>query len=150
MELEPIFSVVNSTAFFCWIFLFVFYKKDWIYTVIFSGVFVLMAITYLYFIVQGLGGDSQGGFDSLANVKLLFESDQAVLAGWIHYLVFDLFVGMWICNDGKKKDINRWILLPCLLFTFMLGPTGLLIYILVRSIKTKRFPQNPYGENSFS
>lgn len=150
MELETVFSIVNSTALFSWIFLFIFYKKKWIYTAIFSGVFVLMAITYLFYISQGLGGDSQGGFDSLANVKLLFESDQAVLAGWIHYLVFDLFVGLWICNDGKKKNINRWILLSCLLFTFMLGPTGLLIYIIIRSAKTKKFPQNPYDESAVS
>jgi hypothetical protein len=103
-----------------------------------------MACLYLYYILQGIGGDSQGGFDTLANVKLLFGKDEAVLAGWIHYLVFDLFTGMWICNDGDKRGINRWILLPCLVFTFMLGPTGLLIYTLIRFIHLKQYPQHPY------
>lgn len=150
MELEQVFTIVNSTAFFCWIFLFIFLKKKWIFKVIFSGVFVLMALTYLFFIIQGLGGESQGGFDSLANVKSLFSSDEAVLAGWIHYLVFDLFVGMWIAQDGTKRGINRWILLPSLLGTFMLGPVGLLLYIIIRSVRLKRFPHSPYDEELVS
>lgn len=150
MELEQVFTIVNSTAFFCWIFLFIFLKKKWIFQVIFSGVFVLMALTYLFFIIQGLGGESQGGFDSFANVKSLFSSDEAVLAGWIHYLVFDLFVGMWIAQDGTKRGINRWILLPSLLGTFMLGPVGLLLYIIIRSVRLKRFPHSPYDEELVS
>jgi len=146
MTLEQIFSTVNSAALFSWIFLFVFYKKKWVFTVIFSGVFVFMALTYIWFITSGLGGDSQGGFDSLANVKALFSKDEAVLAGWIHYLVFDLFVGMWITQDAKKRGINRWVILPCLLGTFMLGPAGLLLYIIIRTIHLKRFPHHPYDE----
>ena len=144
MDLEFIFSIANSTALISWILLFVLYQKRWVYTSLFSVVFVLMACLYLFFILQSIGGDSQGGFDSLANVKLLFGKDEAVLAGWIHYLVFDLFTGMWICNDGDKRGINRWILLPCLVFTFLLGPTGLLIYILIRIIYLKKYPQHPY------
>ncbi len=150
MELEQIFSIVNSMALFSWIFLFIFYKKKWVFQVIFSGVFVLMALTYIFFIAKGLGGNSDGGFNSLAQVKALFTSDQAVLAGWIHYLVFDLFVGMWICQDGNKRGINRWILLPCLLGTFMLGPAGLLLYIIIRSVHLKRFPHTPYDESLVS
>ncbi|MHA7129571.1 ABA4-like family protein [Algoriphagus namhaensis] len=150
MELETIFSLVNSAALLSWIFLFIFLRKKWIYQLIFSGVFVLMALTYLVFIFQGLGGESEGGFNSLAEVKALFGSDEAVLAGWIHYLVFDLFVGMWIAQDGSKRGINRWILLPCLLFTFMLGPTGLLIYLIIRSVKLKRYPHSPFDESLVS
>lgn len=144
MDLEVIFSIANSLALLSWILLFVLYQKRWLYTFLFSVVFVLMACLYLFFILKGIGGDSQGGFDTLANVKLLFGKDEAVLAGWIHYLVFDLFTGMWICNDGDKRGINRWILLPCLVFTFMLGPTGLLIYTLIRFIHLKQYPQHPY------
>ena len=127
--------------------LFVFFQKRWVYQLLFSGVFVALAIVYVIFIFKGLGGDSQGGFDSLANVKLLFTNDDAVLAGWIHYLVFDLFVGMWICQDTAKTGINRWLLLPCLFFTFMLGPAGLLLYIIIRVVYLRKFPQDPYAGN---
>lgn len=147
MNLELIFSIVNSLALACWILLFVFFQKRWVYQLLFSGVFVAMAIVYVIFIFKGLSGDSPGGFDSLANVKLLFTNDEAVLAGWIHYLVFDLFVGMWICQDTAKTGINRWILLPCLFLTFMLGPAGLLLYIIIRVIYLRKFPQDPYAGN---
>lgn len=147
MNLELIFSIVNTTALVCWVLLFIMYHKRWVYQALFSFVFTTMAVVYLVYILQGIGGDAPGGFDTLENVKLLFSKDEAVLAGWIHYLVFDLFVGMWICHDADKRGINRWILLPCLLLTFMLGPTGLLLYILIRVIYLKKFPQDPYAEN---
>ncbi len=147
MDLELIFSTANSLALFSWILLFVLFQKRWVYQLLFSGVFVAMGIVYLIFIVKSMGGDSQGGFDSLANVKVLFTNDEAVLAGWIHYLVFDLFVGMWICQDASKTGINRWVLLPCLLLTFMLGPSGLLLYIIIRIIFLRKFPQDPYAGN---
>jgi hypothetical protein len=147
MDLEIIFSIANSLPLASWILLFVFFEKRWVYQLLFSGVFVAMAIVYVIFIFKGLGGDSQGGFDSLANVKLLFSNDEAVLAGWIHYLVFDLFVGMWICQDTAKTGINRWLLLPCLFLTFMLGPVGLLLYIMIRVIYLRKFPQDPYADN---
>lgn len=150
MNLELIFSIANTTAFLCWIFLFVLYHKRWVYRLLFSYVFTFLAIGYLFFILKGIGTNSGGGFDSLANVKLLFSQDEAILAGWIHYLIFDLFVGMWICYDADRRGINRWILLPCLLLTFMLGPAGLLLYFLIRVGFMKKFSQDPYPENLIS
>lgn len=136
MNLEDVFSFVNTLAVFSWIALFVFYSKKWIYKVLFSGILVILSVTYIIFISQGLYGDVEGGFSSLAGVKALFQNDEALLAGWIHYLAFDLFVGMWISKDSWELKINRWLLLTCLLFTFMFGPVGLLLYILIRMVKT--------------
>lgn len=146
MSLEVIFSIANLTAFVCWILLFVLYHKRWVYRALFSFVMPILAAIYLIFILKGIGGDGSGGFDTLANVKQLFSKDEAVLAGWIHYLVFDLFVGMWICNDADKRGINRWLLLPCLLLSFLLGPAGLLLYIVIRMIFLRKFVQDPYSE----
>jgi hypothetical protein len=142
--LEAVFGMASTLAFFSWIALFIFYPRKWIYQTLFSGVFIILALTYLFYIIIGLGGDSEGGFNSLAEVKALFGSDEAVLAGWIHYLVFDLFVGMWITKDAWEKDINRWIVFPCLILTFMLGPVGLLTYFLIRGIKLKKLNQSPF------
>ena len=100
MNLELIFSIANTTAFLCWIFLFVLYHKRWVYRLLFSYVFTFLAIGYLFFILKGIGTNSGGGFDSLANVKLLFSQDEAILAGWIHYLIFDLF-------SVKFKKVTR-------------------------------------------
>lgn len=142
---ENVFLTVNSIAFFCWIFLFVFYEKAWIYKALFSFILVGLALTYAIFITKGFGGETNGGFDTLANLKVLFENDEAVLAGWIHYLVFDLFVGMWICWDSTRRTIGRWWILPCLIFTFMMGPVGLLLYFIIRVSKSGKYMQDPFS-----
>ena len=78
-------------------------------------------------------------FGSLNGVMELFTDKTAVTAGWVHYLAFDLLTGIWIKKNAQKYNIHHLILIPCLLLTFMLGPIGLLLYLLVRSIKTKQY-----------
>jgi len=144
MTLETVFSICSTLALLSWIALFAFYPRKWIYKLLFSGVLVLFALTYLYFIILGLSAESEGGFGSLSEIAALFQKEEALLAGWIHYLAFDLFVGMWITQDADKRGINRWLVLPCLFFTFMLGPVGLLMYIIIRMIRSKQLIQNPF------
>ena len=59
--------------------------------------------------------------------------------GWIHYLAFDLMVGWFIVNDAQKHEINRFLTIPCLLLSFMLGPTGLLLYLILRLMLRKQY-----------
>jgi hypothetical protein len=54
------------------------------------------------------------------------------LAGWIHYLAFDLLVGIWEVRDSHERGVPHWLVIPCLFFTFMLGPIGFLLYCAVR------------------
>jgi hypothetical protein len=103
-----------------------------------------MSSIYFFYITKGMAAGTGGSFDTLANVKLLFSNEEALLAGWIHYLTFDLFVGMWICHNADQRGINRWILLPCLVLTFMAGPLGLLLYIIIRMIHSKKLIQEPF------
>ncbi|WP_114752567.1 ABA4-like family protein [Pleomorphovibrio marinus] len=144
MELETAFTLANSVALISWVLLFVFYPRPWVYRVLFSVILVFLALFYLIYVIPGLITGGEGDFNSLAGVKSLFDNDEAVLAGWIHYLAFDLFTGMWITQDAFKRGFGRWLILPCLLFTFMLGPTGLLLYFLYRVVKQRRFLQDPY------
>ena len=147
MNLEQIFSLASGIALLSWIMLFAFYQKSWVYTLLFSFVLMLLATVYVFFLAKGLiFGEAEGGFNSLAEVKALMSSDQALLAGWIHYLAFDLFAGMWEAQDAKKRGVNRWLLLPCLLGTFMAGPFGLLLYFMVRSLKQGTLRQHPYDD----
>ncbi len=62
----------------------------------------------------------------------LFEEPEAVMAGWIHYLVFDLFIGAWEVRDARRLKIPHLAVVPCLVLTFMLGPVGLLLYLILR------------------
>jgi len=92
---------------------------------------VLLAAAYLAFIAIAI---AQDGFDprafgSLEGVMRLFDSRWATLAGWTHYLCFDLFVARWIMNDAP--DAGYW-LTPILFLTLMFGPVGLLCYLTVR------------------
>lgn len=82
------------------------------------------ALAYAVLIAISFGGD--GGFDSLASVRALFADDRALLAGWLHYLAFDLFAGRWIAERGVARGRPAWLLIPILALTFLLGPVGLL------------------------
>ncbi len=73
-----------------------------------------------------------GGFDTLANVQLLFKSEWAALAGWVHYLAFDLFVGAWIAQRVMQLGLSRLLLIPLLPLTFMFGPMGFVGFELAR------------------
>ena len=96
-----------------------------------------MSTAYLVLIVLFFG-KAEGGFDSLANVMKLFTNEWAVLAGWIHYLAFDLFVGSWEVKDAQANGISHWFVIPCLILTFLLGPIGFLLYSILRFFLAKK------------
>ena len=67
----------------------------------------------------------------------LFTNEWATLAGWIHYLAFDLFVGAWEVKDAQEKNISHWFVIPCLILTFLFGPIGFLLYSILRFFLSK-------------
>jgi len=102
-------------------------------------IITLFAIVYIWLIFQVFQPEDFEKFCSLNGVMELFTDKTAVTAGWVHYLAFDLLTGIWIKKNALKYNIPHLILVPCLLLTFMLGPIGLLLYLLVRLIKTKQY-----------
>ena len=137
---ESLFQYAGQLTMLGWILLAL--VPQWKYTrpiVQYGIISILLSFLYAYLIF--FGGDGGGidisAFGSLEGVMGLFTDPRAVLAGWVHYLAFDLWVGSWEVGDALKRGINRWLVLPCLLFTFMLGPVGLLMYLLLRLIVTK-------------
>ncbi|MCU0830123.1 MAG: ABA4-like family protein [Rhizobiaceae bacterium] len=76
-----------------------------------------------------------GGFGSLADVMALFTHPSIALAGWLHYLAFDLFVGAWIVRAARREGINHVLVLPCLVLTFLFGPAGFLAFSGLRAIR---------------
>ena len=93
---------------------------------------LLLGPFYIWALFFGEPAAEGAGFGSLQGVMLLFQSPTAVLGGWIHYLVFDLFIGAWIVRDAKRQGINHWLTLPFLFITLMAGPAGLMLYLLLR------------------
>lgn len=85
-----------------------------------------LAMSY-FFTVEG------GGYGSLDEVAALLGTREMLLAGWVHYLAFDLFIGGWIAAEADKVGVNRLIQAPILLLTFMFGPVGLAIFLAMRA-----------------
>ncbi|WP_186417080.1 ABA4-like family protein [Bosea sp. CS1GBMeth4] len=77
--------------------------------------------------------DAKGGFSSLDSVAALFASKPLLLAGWVHYLAFDLFLGNWMLRRSQAEAIPHWLMLPVLLATFLFGPFGYLAYLLIEA-----------------
>jgi hypothetical protein len=92
---------------------------------------VLLAVVYIVLIAAALPG-SEGGFSSLAGVSALFDNPWLLLAGWTHYLAFDLFVGGWEVRDAQSRGIPHLLVVPALVLTFLFGPAGLLLYLAIR------------------
>lgn len=139
MTLEILFLAGNFTAVAAWILLG--FAPDWKWTqrIVLSGaVSLVFAGIYIGVVIASIGTDG-GNFTSLEGVMTIFKNPIAVVAGWYHYLAFDLFIGTWQVKDAKKHKVNRWILLPCLFLTLWYGPVGLLSYFIVRAVVTKQF-----------
>jgi ascorbate-specific PTS system EIIC-type component UlaA len=137
MKAEQIFSIANMTALLSWLILLV--APRWTVTrkIILSGAIpLLLSAAYLILIVLFFGR-AEGGFGSLAEVMKLFTNEWAALAGWIHYLAFDLLVGVWEVKDSQARGISHWFVIPCLILTFLLGPIGFLLYCGLRFFLSK-------------
>lgn len=79
-----------------------------------------------------------GGFGSLAQVAALFRDPWALLAGWVHYLCFDLWVGAWAVRDAQRRGLPHARVVPALALTFLVGPVGLLLYCGLRGLGARR------------
>jgi hypothetical protein len=137
MTAEQIFQVANVVALAGWLLLAVLPGRAWVSTAV-SAVAIpaLLALTYTAVVVLQWSG-SEGGFGSLDEVAQLFANRWLLLAGWVHYLAFDLLVGSWEARDARVHGIPHWLVLPCLFLTFMFGPAGWLLYLAVRAVRGK-------------
>lgn len=88
-------------------------------------------------LIGGPGPPEGAGFTSLNGVRLLLSSPSALLAGWVHYLAFDLFIGTWETEVAPAARVPHWLLLPCLALTFVAGPVGLLLFLVLKAIRQR-------------
>src|SRR6186713_1887702 len=140
MSPDSIFQICSTIAMVGWVVLLII-SPFWssVDKFLIGIIITLFAVIYAWLIFQVFSPGDFEKFGSLNGVMELFTDKTAVTAGWVHYLAFDLLTGIWIKKNALKYNIQHWILIPCLLLTFMLGPIGLLLYLLVRLIKTKQY-----------
>ena len=135
MTASALFSAFNLLAVAGWLALAagVIMKRPWLRDTL-AGTYFPVAISaaYLILIVLFFGG-ADGGFDTLENVQKLFTSPWAALAGWIHYLAFDLFIGARIARGMEEQGLPRWPLVILLPLTFLFGPIGFLTFEIIKA-----------------
>ncbi len=144
MDYDKIFSLASNAAMVGWLILMFmpFWKSREKFL---AGILVVgLSLTYAWLIVTGFSLGDMANFGTLNGVAELFTSKHMLLAGWIHYLAFDLFIGIFIHNNAQKHQINHWILLPVYFCTFMIGPVGLLLYFVIRWIVTRNYFASNY------
>jgi hypothetical protein len=89
-----------------------------------------------------------GGFGSLAAIMKLFSYPDAALAAWVHFLAFDLFIGAWQCRGARSVGIRFWLVIPCLILTFLFGPLGMLVYFALRAVPGAIKPNSYMGTDN--
>jgi hypothetical protein len=128
MSPESLFAIVNPIALLSWLLLAIAPRRPWVTGIVAGTVVpVLFAVAYVTILVTAWPG-SPGGFSTLAAVAQLFANPWLLLAGWIHYLCFDLLVGCAEVRDAQARGIPHLLIVPCLALTFLFGPAGWLLY----------------------
>lgn len=141
MDTSLLFKIANTSVLPAWLLLVLLPHWKFTLPVIRYGVVVALAILYAFVLFGSSSEFNSDSFSTLENVKQMFQQDQAVLAGWVHYLAFDLLIGTFIVEQAQKHQIHRALYTLALPFTFLFGPIGYLIYIVIRLINysnTKR------------
>ncbi len=129
VETERLFSAASLLASAGWITLSIAlflprWRRQMIVTTRFAVPLVL-AVLYAA-LIAGVYGSAGGGYGSLAEVRALFDTPELLLAGWVHYLAFDLMVGTLLAEEALARGAPPVLILPVLALTFLFGPLGLL------------------------
>ncbi len=144
MAWQAIFGAMNIWAMVCWAALILLPRKPALMSALLYLGLMMLCFVYaagLISMVSGLvdpvGGEVEADFSSIEGVRAIFASDGGVTIGWTHYLAFDLFVGIWIARDADAKQFSRLVQAPILFATFMAGPVGLLLWLLIREKRAR-------------
>jgi hypothetical protein len=127
MNPEAVFGVANAIALVAWAALVFAPRWRWTIRLAELGAPALLAAAYVVILATHWSIDVDS-FSTLANVSALFENRWALLAGWVHYLAFDLLVGGWISREAITRGVPHRLVVPCLVLTFLFGPAGWLLY----------------------
>jgi hypothetical protein len=149
MPWETIFSIANFWPLLFWLLLAFGPRSELTAKIVLFGAILPLALVYavlLPLIMTGAVdpvGPEGGTLDmtQLSGVMALFDSKGGATVGWIHYLAFDLFVGLWVARNADRHGVARWVQVPILFFVLMSGPLGLALYLLLR-FTCKNPPEN--------
>ena len=140
---NDLFRLTNLVAVIGWAALAFLPRWRWVFPAILYAAVGLLCAAYAVMAAGLLGGwidpveivpeRPQDLLDySVAGLRWLFMSDGGMVIGWTHYLAFDLLAGLWIAREADQRNVHRIAQLPILALTFLSGPFGFLLWLLVR------------------
>lgn len=136
--MDQLFSICSGLAVVGWALLIFLPRWRWTERLVLSGWWSLaLSAVYLFLIVRFMPG-AAGGFGSIAEVRAFFGLDALLVAGWVHYLAFDLLIGAFEVRQAKEHGIPHLLVIPALVFTFLLGPIGLLLFFIIKSVRQRK------------
>ena len=103
-----------------------------------SAIFLALCLLYAGLLAGAIaarGGEGGLDFDGL---RTALATPRGFLAGWAHYLAFDLFVGAWIVRESGRLEVEPR---PFLLFTLLAGPIGLGGFLFRRWLRLRALGQ---------
>lgn len=132
MTAETLFSLSGNLAMIGWAAL-ALSPRRWGWLLATTGLVIPGVLSLLYgaLMLTHFSSVEGGGYGSLGEVSALLSNDYTLLAGWVHYLAFDLAVGTWIAQRADRAGISRVIQLPLLFMTLMFGPLGFVIFVML-------------------
>lgn len=137
MSWGGLFQIVNTVALVLWLVLIL--APRWAGAIGQLRIAGAGGLSLFYVVLVGTAltvgfGDAAGkapDFSTIAGIRAIFATDGGVVTGWTHYLALDLFAGLWIAEDSDARRINRFVQAPVLLLTFLAGPAGLFVHLLL-------------------
>jgi hypothetical protein len=100
---------------------------------------VVLAVAYTVMVGFALvsaamskNGSAMPDLATLPGLAHAFSDPHVMLIGWVHYLAFDLWTAAWEVEEAGRRGMPHWAVLPCLVLTFLAGPVGLVVFLLLR------------------
>jgi len=142
MDWNQLFSISSTLALLCWVVLILGPRRmRWLTRAGPElGVPLALSVSYAALAVPGFLMSADGGYGSIDEVRALLSTDRMMVAGWQHYLAFDLLVGAWCAQRLDALSISRLIQAPILLAVFMFGPAGFLLSIVTETLVSRLRP----------
>jgi hypothetical protein len=129
MSADDLFGLASAAVLPGWLILILAPRGRWVWLDRIPALILPFSLSALYtgLILAHFSAAEGGGFGSIAQVRALFASDYGLLAGWVHYLAFDLLIGAMMAGQMDKMGLSRLSQAPLLGLIFLFGPLGLFL-----------------------
>ena len=139
MDDDLLFALLNYSVLPAWLLLLVLPRWKGTRVVVHSGLYpVVLGLAYAVLLFGDQPGPQGASFWTLDGVTRIFTTPHTIIACWLHYLIFDLFVGAWEVRDAERLGLSHLFVVPSLVLTLMFGPVGLMSWLAVRAIARRR------------